>query len=766
METATTNKTLDYNVKQTTISSNNKIIASTDTGSNHSRSSTNSTSTEIETLDLSSETESKGFFETIGNGIKEAGENLAESASNLADNVKNIATDAKDWLANTGKKVAATGAVVTTSVVSGLGKLVEKAADGLEWVGGKVVEGGAWVSEKVASAFSDETAEDIKKWREDFSKDVKEDIARDKIGELNKQFYEHTGVGKWINEHSALKYDSEVAQKIQGATEIAAEIAAATAITIATGGTAAAFIAPFLVGTAVGAGGAAEATYQEHGTDTTILQELGVAGSGALTGLTWVANGKLGQGALEIGKDVIAKGGATVLKDMGAQMFNKEFVFSKLKEGLSIKNAGKLNINAIMNYGQAAMGTAGSLTPYITGEEKIDGTAIAKIGGTYLTYLGLNVLEDSARDYVSGYKSTEAVTKILTEAEKAKLEAIPAPVSASAAGSGIESDPLKSGFRIPTDEDLDSLPLVSKDKIEYVKPIRHIPDDKKLPDGLYQSGEFAPLATADEISSRLDKIGETSIPEKNAYQKQLEAIAKKLGITPEETQKVLDEKLRELVEESEFVRRTGVSTLEKCLDSGDIRNQFQTNVSSGYNSPNLRAGLELDAMHVPYDSAYADRPVYGMLFPSDPKAQNSYFKNGPGLGYGTGMSRCAIIFNKDAVIDSTSICVGDSLDYSPIYSGGWASPTKASDPKFTGGYFGFADSFSSVEELKAAKLEQLTGTYDDYIEVQIHGAANHQMTSEIIKEVLFERRPSPTIIKKLENAGIGWRVAKRRLLPW
>ena len=440
METTTSGTSLDYSVNKSTISSNNKITASTDTSSNQSLTNKSNNETKTETLDLSGETEqkeSKGLFGSILDGLKGIGENLAETAANVADNVKSIANDAKNWVVDAGKKVAATGAVIGTSVVSGVGKLVEKAADGIEWVGGKVVEGGAWVAGQVAGAFSDEAKEDIDNWREDFSKAVKEDIAIDTIGELNKEFYENTEVGRWINENSAIKYDSKVAQTIQSGTEIVAEVAAATALTVCTGGAA----APFVVGALVGAGKAAESTYQEHGTDTTFLQELGIAGSGALTGLTWVANGKLGQGALEIGKDIIAKGGATVLKDMGAQMLNKEFIFSRLKDGLSLKNAaGKVNINAIMNYGQAAMGTAGSLTPYITGEEKFDATAALKIGGTYLGYLGLNVLEDTARDYVSGYKSADtlaqAAEKLTSEVPVAasKVDEVPDPVSANEPG--------------------------------------------------------------------------------------------------------------------------------------------------------------------------------------------------------------------------------------------------------------------------------------------------------------------------------------------
>ncbi len=434
METSTSGKTLDYNVKQTTISGNNNVNKNVDTSKVQSLN--NTSSNEIESLDLSNEIEpkeSKGLIDSIGDGLKaagswvlgglkEIGSDLAETAANLGNNVESIVSQVGDWvdsnpITNKLADIYSTGAVITTSAVSGIAKLGEIASDGIEWVGGKVVEGEAWFAGQIAGLFSENAKNNIDNWRKDFSKSIKEDIARDKVGEINKIFYEDTELGRRINAHSAIKYDSEVAKKIQGVTTTAAEIAAATALTIATGGAA----APFVVGALVGAGRAAESTYQKNGTDTTLLQELGIAGSGVLTGLTWMAQGKLGQGAIEIGKDIISKGGATVLKNMGTQMLNKEFILGRLKDGLSLKNAaGKFNLNAIMNYGQAAMGTASSLTPYITGEEKFDATAALKIGGTFLGYLGLNVLEDTARDYVSGYKSAETIAemanKIPTEA--------------------------------------------------------------------------------------------------------------------------------------------------------------------------------------------------------------------------------------------------------------------------------------------------------------------------------------------------------------
>ena len=169
----------------------------------------------------------------------------------------------------------------------------------------------------------------------------------------------------------------------------------------------------------VGLGKAAESTYQTKGTDTTFMQELGIAGSGALTGLSWMANGRLGQGFVNIAKDSAALGVKNVVSGIMKEMTTSTFWKESLKRGLSIKDAaGKININALMNYLTSAFSTAGTLTPYITGEEQFDKTAAVKILSTYVTYLGLNVVEDIFRDYIGDYtisdeKATELASRII-----------------------------------------------------------------------------------------------------------------------------------------------------------------------------------------------------------------------------------------------------------------------------------------------------------------------------------------------------------------
>ena len=110
METSTSGKTLDYNVKQTTISGNNKLNQKVDTSGAQSLNNTQPTATE--TLDLSNELEpqeSKGLIDSIGdglkaagswalNGIKGIGSTLSETAANLGNNVESIVSQVGDWV--------------------------------------------------------------------------------------------------------------------------------------------------------------------------------------------------------------------------------------------------------------------------------------------------------------------------------------------------------------------------------------------------------------------------------------------------------------------------------------------------------------------------------------------------------------------------------------------------------------------------------------------------------------------------------------------
>ena len=334
----------------------------------------------------------------------------------------------------TPEEVGATIAVTATSVLSGVAKIIEYIDDGVAWAGGKVTEGASWLVGETAGLFSENAKDSIMKWRENVKKDVKNEIDRDKVGELNEWLYENTKIGQDINDASYLKYDSAAAKTTQNVSTKIGEIGGATALTILTGGAAAPLV--FGVGCAEGFGKTAEATYQNGGDfdDGTLSIML----SGGLNGLSWVANGKLVQGAFEIIKDAASVGlletGTTILNDT---LLNKEFWLNTIKNGLSLKTISAsgnsvINVNALMNYGTSLMSIGGDFVDVLNSDEGFTKENIMILGAKYLTALGLNVLEDSGREYITSYKAGK-LANTLSEKEfiDTEFEDIPDPISAT-----------------------------------------------------------------------------------------------------------------------------------------------------------------------------------------------------------------------------------------------------------------------------------------------------------------------------------------------
>lgn len=172
------------------------------------------------------------------------------------------------------KQTAATGAVVYKSAQNGVLKVGELLFDGATAVVGSVAAGVTWLAH---DSWSDnDVAGNVMDWTLD-------EMRKDRVGDANKNFYENTELGKWINQNSNLKYDSAGAQSIQTATEFAGKVVLATAATVASGGAAAAAI-----GAVYGIGKAGEKYTQsvdrENGDDYNYLKFLGKSAAGGLSG--------------------------------------------------------------------------------------------------------------------------------------------------------------------------------------------------------------------------------------------------------------------------------------------------------------------------------------------------------------------------------------------------------------------------------------------------------------------------------------------------
>ena len=296
---------------------------------------------------------------------------------------------------------------------------------------------------------------------------------------------------------------------------------------------------------------------------------------------------------------------------------------------------------------------------------------------------------------------------------------------------------------------------------------------KKDKEKLVNSGQAKKYVLGDGRKSYSNEITQQRVKElglhdANAQKKinsQIDGYAKQYGVTFDEMKLTLDNKISEFISDGEFGTRKGVSTLEKCLDSGSIKNQFETGTTSGAKDPSLRADVELDLFDIDTDSPYSDRPIYGMVFPSlDDPNFNQYAKSGPGAFYGRGSDlsdKCIILFNKDAVFDNTSYTIGDSLVFSvPTYSGACVEASPVSNPEFCGSFNGLVSpsKFSDMNDINNASLSDMFSKGTRYLELQVHGSDAHQMNSTNIKEVIFYAEPSKSLQKKLKKANIPWKV--------
>lgn len=229
------------------------------------------------------------------------------------------------------KSEAATACVVSTSILSGVVKIGEYVSDGTYFLN----ELPFYFGLKVKDFFmGTDDADKLMDNTLDF-------IRRDRTSELNQQFYENTEIGRKINEASTIKYDSEEAMSIRNTSESVAKFGAATALTVAFGGTA----APVIVGALYGSGKALE-TYsnkvdRENGESYNYTEAMFKAAAGGGTGaVEWWGMGQIGNMGLSGLKAIGSSGGKISLTGIksAASNYLKESGGLKKLLGENFKN--------------------------------------------------------------------------------------------------------------------------------------------------------------------------------------------------------------------------------------------------------------------------------------------------------------------------------------------------------------------------------------------------------------------------------------------
>ncbi len=242
-------------------------------------------------------------------------------------------------------RVGATICVFATSVLSGVGDVVEG-----------VVDGGLWVISLGAEGLGAITGAEV---CTDFASTLREAIAYDVVGEANKAFYENTEFGQKVNEASFMEYDSAAAQGIRKASKSAAEIAMATV----TGGAG----AMVLTGLEY-AGSTAEKKYsaREDGDYSFQFKDevmIGLAGAtGAIKGK---ANTALGIGYKNLFHDIGEYGLPEMAKTIVHDVVNVEFFKTAFKHTYT-------GLTGVANWTNVGFHALDDVRQYVFGEKEFD----------------------------------------------------------------------------------------------------------------------------------------------------------------------------------------------------------------------------------------------------------------------------------------------------------------------------------------------------------------------------------------------------------
>lgn len=124
----------------------------------------------------------------------------------------------------------------------------------------------------------------------------------------------------------------------------------------------------------------------------------------------------------------------------------------------------------------------------------------------------------------------------------------------------------------------------------------------------------------------------------------------------EEFEKSIKQELNNLLEENEFATRTSMEGLEKILEEGRIKSQFETYKSSTVVGKEFRAEVEETLFGYPRNLDPKLRPIYGYL--TNTKNGFEFSKYNGALRYGN----VSIILKKKGLSNRTTFTLGDSLD--------------------------------------------------------------------------------------------------------
>ena len=300
---------------------------------------------------------------------------------------------------------------------------------------------------------------------------------------------------------------------------------------------------------------------------------------------------------------------------------------------------------------------------------------------------------------------------------------------------------------------------VDAEAYKIIKPSEPV---KPIPKVIAKAVEGATPRAASYIDNVTEKALKNYPSAKDKVDRSVKNVAFQMGITEAEAKQAIENGITRIIEESDFTMRIKAENLEKVLDDGYFKNQFETRSSGGAYSPTMRKNLENRMFNVPKDSSIddADRPVYGMFCPkydANNKRVKDYYSRGPGAWYGDGVT---VVLKKDRLINNATMTLGDSLDYERHLVG-----TEVNNINYAGmfnkyqgdkslRYIAEISDTTSIEEVQNTMMDFANGS-DQYFEYQLHGKESH--SADNIERVIIEKHTANRnidLINKLKSMNI------------
>ena len=184
----------------------------------------------------------------------------------------------------------------------------------------------------------------------------------------------------------------------------------------------------------------------------------------------------------------------------------------------------------------------------------------------------------------------------------------------------------------------------------------------------------------------------------------------------EEFEKNIKQELSKLLDENEFATRTSMEGLEKILEEGRIKSQFETDKSSTVIGKEFRAEVEETLYGYPRDLDPRLRPIYGYL--TNSKNGFEFSRYNGALKYGN----VSIILKKKGLSNRTTFTLGDSLDGTRY---DYKVPTLYDQPSMQAlsASRSLCDRYGTYTGKVGKDLYEVTNNVS-YLELQFHGGVN------------------------------------------